>query len=210
MAKTYTLKAHSFTWPLVLLPALVVGLSLAFTGVAPAQTDVPFQASVNEISTNGNGQPGPPCPNQYFCGNASIAGYGPAFWSFDESPNFPPKPDGSDCSDYKGTSTFTLVNDPSSILVLNEDFVFCHPGNSGNTPNFWKNTYGHPGLGDGTWTVCHKADPFYGCGLPDPISGQNIPTSSGVFSGLNASGTDTLRTDGALFEIAWSGTVTSQ
>jgi hypothetical protein len=196
--------------PLVLLPALVVGLSLAFTGAASAQTAVPFQASVNQISTNGNGHPGPPCPNSYYCGNASIAGYGPAFWSFDESLNVPPAPDGSDCSLYTGTSTFTLVNDPSSTLVLNEDFVFCHPGNSGNTPNFWKNTYGHPGFGGGTWTVCHEASAHYGCGLPDPNSDQNIPISSGVFSGLNASGTDTLRTNGALFEDTWSGTVTSQ
>jgi hypothetical protein len=197
-------------------PLLVVALALAFTGAASAHTAVPFQASVNDISTNGYGHPGPPCPNLYFCGDASIAGYGAAFWSFDESPNVPPTPVGSDCSLYTGTSTLTLLNDPTSrlvpsTLVLNEEnFVFCHPGNSGNTPNFWKNTYGHPGRGNGTWTVCHNADPLYGCGLTDPISGQNIPISSGVFSGLNASGTDTLSTNGALLEGTWSGTVTSQ
>ena len=208
MDKTYTLKARSVIRPLVLLPAPIVGLSLAFTAAASAQTAVPFQASVNDRSTNGNGHPGPACPNLYYCGNASIAGYGAAFWSFN-SPDPNPTPDGPDCWDYTGTSTFTLVNDPGSILVLNEDnFKFCHPGNSGNTPG-WQNAYGHPGRGGGTWTVCHKADPFYGCGLTDPISGLNIPISSGVFSGLNASGTDTLRTNGALFEATWSGTVTS-
>ena len=36
MDKTYTFKARSAMRPLILLPALVVGLSLAFTGAAAA------------------------------------------------------------------------------------------------------------------------------------------------------------------------------
>jgi hypothetical protein len=172
--------------PLVLLPALVVGLSLAFTGAASAQT-VPFQASVNDIMQKG--QPSAPCPTIYYCGSASIAGYGAAFWSFDEDPNVPPTPVGSDCFIYTGTSTFTLLSD-GSTLALNENEVFCQPGNSGNTPGFWPHAYGHPGRSNGNWTV------------------QN---GTGQFSGLTGgSGTDTLSTNGAQFEVTWSGTVTSQ
>jgi hypothetical protein len=187
MHKTYTLMARSIMRPLVLLPALVVGLSLAFTGAASAQT-VPFQASVNDIMQKG--QPSAPCPTIYYCGSASIAGYGAAFWSFDESPNVPPTPVGSDCFIYTGTSTFTLLSDPASTLVLNEDnFVFCNPGNSGNAPG-WQRAYGHPGRGNGNWTV---------------------QTGTGQFKGLTGgSGTDTLRTNGARLEVTWSGTVTSQ
>lgn len=188
MDKTYTLKARSVMRPLVLLPALVVTLSLAFTGAASAHT-VPFQASVNDIAPIG---PPParswPCPTIYYCGSASIAGYGAAFWSFDESPNFPPTPVSSDCFLYTGTSTLTLLSD-GSTLDLNENVVFCQPGNSGNAPG-WQHAVGHPGRGNGNWTVL---------------------TGTGQFSGLTGgSGTDTLRTNGALFEASWSGTVTSR
>jgi hypothetical protein len=175
-----------FMRPLILLPALVVVLSLTFAGAASART-VSFQASVNDIVQKG--QPSAPCPTIYYCGSANIAGYGPAFWSFDESPNVPPTPLGSDCFVYTGTSTFTLLSD-SSTLVLNEaNFVFCHPGNSGNTPGFWPHAYGHPGDGNGNWTV---------------------QEATGQFSGLTGgAGTDTLRTNGARLEATWSGTVNS-
>src|SRR3954447_11322972 len=190
MDKTYTLKARSVMRALVLLPALVVGLSLAFTGAASALT-VPFQASVNDITPIGPPSARSwPCPTIYYCGSASIAGYGAAFWSFDESPNVPPTPVGSDCFSLTGTSTFTLLSDlPSTLVLSEENFVFCHPGNSGNTPG-WQYAVGHPGRGHGNWTV---------------------QTGTGQFSGLaGGSGTDTLRTNGALLEVAWSGTVTSQ
>jgi len=188
MHKTYTLMVRSIMRPLVLLPALVVGLSLAFTGAASAQT-VPFHANVNDITPIGPPSARSwPCPTIYFCGRASIAGYGAAFWSFDESPDVPPTPVSSDCSVYTGTSTFTLSD--GSTLVLNEkNFVFCEAGNSGNAPG-WQYAVGHPGRGNGNWTV---------------------QTGTGQFSRLTGgSGTDTLRTNGALLAVAWSGTVTSQ
>jgi hypothetical protein len=205
MNKTYTLKARSVIRPLVLLPTLVVGLSLAFTGAASAQTA--FQASVNHLTPIG--LPSASCPTAYYCGTANIAGYGDASWWFD-SPTLPTPAVGSDCSSYTGTSVFTLVNDPASTLVLNENnVVLCHPGNSGNTPG-WQYSYGHPNRGPGgTWTVCHAPDSVFGCGFTNPIDGVKIPISSGVFSTLNASGTDTLFTNGAVLKVAWSGTVTS-
>jgi hypothetical protein len=94
---------------------------------------------------------------------------------------------------------------------LNEYNVkLCHPGNSGNTPNFWKNTYGHPNRGGGTWTVCNKAAP------PDPSTGcgENTATGSKLYStnqfqDLTGSGTDSMQTNGARLTAAWSGTVTT-
>lgn len=67
-------KLGAFTRRLIVLPALVVAVSLAFTGAASAQTA--FQASVK-----GNNPPPKPCPTTTFCGSANIAGYGPATWT---------------------------------------------------------------------------------------------------------------------------------
>jgi hypothetical protein len=231
-------KLRAFTRSLIVLPALAVALSLAFAGAASAQTTVPFQASVNNISTNGGGNPGLPCQNpplfqtQFYCGTANIAGQ-PAYWWFDSPNGLTGTPVGSDCWHYTGTSNFTLVNDTSSTLVLNEDVTLCHPGNSGNTPNFWNATdhhtypYGHPNrLGDPTtgWTVCSTAAPVYqspsglptGCGLPIDPTAPFDPTknplrySTGVFSGLTGgSGTDdSFQINGAILTIAWSGSLT--
>jgi hypothetical protein len=231
MDKTYTLRARSVISPLVLLPALVVGLSLAFTGAASAQTAVPFQASVDNISTNGGGNPGPPCPTNYYCGTATIPGHGLALWWFDSPGPLmgTPDPTQPNCYDYTGTSNFTLNDAQLSTLALNEDVTLCHPGNSFNTPNFWTSTNGHPypwghpsRAGDAPmgWTVCNASllatpNTTTGCGLPmnpnDPPSQTNpIITSTGVFSTLTGgSGTDdSFQTNGAILTAAWSGTLT--
>jgi hypothetical protein len=180
-------ESGAFTRRLIGLPALVILVSLTFTAAASAQTAVPFQASVNDISQNG--QPSAPCPTIYYCGSASIAGYGAAFWSFDESPKVPPTPLGLDCFLYTGTSTFTLLSDGSTLVLNEENVLLCHPGNSGNTPGFQLPAYGHPNSGNGNWT---------------------LQKGNGQFKGLTGgSGTDTLRTNGALLELTWSGTVTS-
>jgi hypothetical protein len=226
-------KLGAFTRRLIVFPALAVGVSLAFTGAAAAQTTVPFQASVDINTIAGKARaPVPPhpfqCPNSYYCGSANIAGYGAAVWSFDESPNVPVTSTGRDCAVYWGTSTFTLVTNPANTLVtnpantlvLNEDGVeICNPGNSGNTPGFWgAPAYGHParGNGPGTWTVCNaKAllhpDPTTGCGEPSPPDNVQFPAptvSTGVFSTLTGGGTSTFRINGAPLEVTWSGTVT--
>jgi hypothetical protein len=118
-----------------------------------------------------------------------------------------------------GTSTFTLLSDLSdsaSTLVLNEDVIGCHPGNSGNPPG-WQYAVGHPGRITGSWSVCSAAAPpdhslpSTGCGLPINPSDPNSPLrySTGVFSTLTGgSGTDSLQTNGAILTAAWSGTVT--
>jgi hypothetical protein len=235
MDKTYTLKARSVIRPLVLL-SLVVGLSLAFAGAASAQTIVPFQATVDNISTNGVGNPGPSCVT-YYCGNAIIAGYGAALWQFAESPDVQPTPVvGSDCWHYTGTSTFTLVRDGSALVLNESNVVACFPGNSGNTPNFWKmtnghqNPWGHPSRGGDTptgltptgWTVCSTfvppPDPSpefppTGCGeLIDPNDpNSELRYSTVQFSELTGgSGTGSIQSNGAILTGAWSGTLTFQ
>jgi hypothetical protein len=217
-------KLGALTRRLIAVPAFALVVSLAFTGAASAQTTLPFQASVNNISTHGGGDPGLSCLTQFstwfYCGTATIAGHGLAVWWFDSPGPLMGTPVGSDCAEYRGTSNFELVNDPQqSTLVLNEDVTLCHPGNSGNTPNFWGNTYGHPNrLGDPStgWTVCDASyvatpDPSTGCG--EPIPGSNplqIRVSTGVFSALTGgSGTDdSFQTNGAILTAAWSGTLT--
>ena len=188
MDKTYTLKGRSVIRPRVLLPALVVGLSIAFTGAASAQTPVPFQASVS----NTNQATPASCPTAYYCGYATIPGYGNAFWSFDVNDPAGPIPLSYDCYLYVGTSTLTLNSDPGSVLVLDENVTGCQPGNSGNTPQFWTSAFGHPFYATGTWTM-------------------NTKLSTGQFKGLTGgSGTDVLRSDGAPLEASWTGTVTTK
>ena len=185
MDKTYTLKGRSVIRPRVLLPALVVGLSIAFTGAASAQTTVPFQASVS----NTNQATPASCPTAYYCGYATIPGYGNAFWSFNVNDPAGPTPLSYDCYLYVGTSTLTLNTDPGSVLVLDENVTGCQPGNSGNTPGFWPHALGHPLYATGTWTVDTKL-------------------SSGQFKRWTGSGTDSGRSDGAPLEFAWTGTAT--
>ena len=181
----------AFTRRLILLPALVVVVSLAFTAAASAdqqQTTVPFQASVS----NTNQATPASCPTAYYCGYATIPGYGNAFWSFNVNDPAGPIPLSYDCYLYVGTSTLTLNSDPGGVLVLNENATGCQPGNSGNTPQFWTTAFGHPFYATGTWTV-------------------NTKLSTGQFKGLTGgSGTDVLRSDGAPLEAAWTGTVTTK
>lgn len=71
MNNTRQSKSGALKRYLIPAPALVVGLSLAFTSAASAQ--IPFQASVKATTPPPKG-----CPTTSFCGTASIAGYGPA------------------------------------------------------------------------------------------------------------------------------------
>jgi hypothetical protein len=165
------------------LAVAVAAAAMIVPATASAQTTVPFQGSVYE-KTEGK-QNTVTCPiQQYYCGSAYVVGYGPAFWQFNSAT---PVPTSSDCAKYVGTSTVKL-NDGTGVLVLDETEIACQPGTSGTTPNFWTDAFGHPLYSNGNWTV--------------------DPASSGVFAGMTGSGTDTLRSDGAILKAAWSGTVT--
>jgi hypothetical protein len=190
------------------LAVAVAAAAMIVPATAAAQTAVPFQGSVyvkyQEPTWVAVGWT---CPTVYYCGSANIAGYGPAFWSFD-APNgpqplsstqtVPPPFSPSDCAEYDGTSTITL-NDPpqNSTLILGETEIACSPGNSGNTFGFshlvnGTNFGGHPLYSTGKWQV-------------------QKGSGTGQFSKItDGSGTDTLRDDGAILKAAWTGSVTEQ
>jgi hypothetical protein len=149
-AETYTPRSASVARHLLLLAALVVALSLAFTGAASAQTS--FQATVNCI----NPKPKPACPTITFCGTASIAGYGAATWTLDATSTTTVS---SACFTYLATTTFELLSD-GSTLVLNESGLVCAPGNSSSAP---PQSFGFPVYAkNSSWTVESGSGQFSG------------------------------------------------
>jgi hypothetical protein len=175
-------KLGAFTRRLIVLPALVVAVSLAFTGAAYAQTA--FQASVK-----GNNPPPKPCPTTTFCGSANIAGYGPATWTLNGISTTPvssgicPRTGLVPAFTYTATTTFELLNG-GGTLILDESGLVCAPGNSGSAP---PQSHGFPEYASSSWTV-------------DPLS-------NGQFSGLTGSGTDALHAAGAHFSGTYTGTL---
>jgi hypothetical protein len=173
-------RSRSIARRLMLVSALVVAVSLAFTGAASAQT--PFQATVKATVTRPSGG----CSNGAFaCGTANLAGYGAASWNMFVTSVTPVV---SSCdSSYTATTEFTLASDPGSTLVLDESGSLCAPGKDG--AGFWKEgpAYGHPFTFVGSWTV--------------------DPTSTGQFFGLAGSGSDLVDTAGANVAGSYSGTL---
>ena len=184
MPKRTNGKLGALTRGLIVLPALVVALSLAFTGAASAQTA--FQASVNGI----NPKPKPPCAPTItsppraavFCGSASIAGYGPVVWTLNATPTSPVI---SGCFNYSGTTTFELLGG-GGTLVLDETGQACAPGNSGAS-SASANSFGHPTYATASWMV--------------------DPASTGQFEGVTRAGTDTLHAAGAQLMGTYTGTL---
>lgn len=169
---------------LILSPALVVALGLAFTATASAQT--PFQASVSFTYTLPFEKAGGCSNGAYYCGTADIAGYGTASWNFYVTGLTVSQ---TSCgSTYQATTDFTLASDPGSTLVLDEAGPICGPGLDAN--GYFKEgstAFGHPNSILGSWTV--------------------DPASSGEFSGLSGSGTDQASFAGAHGAGSYSGTL---
>ncbi len=177
-------KLGSFTRRLIVLPALVVALSPAFTGAASAQPL--FQANVTFTGT----LPAGFCSNgATFCGTANIAGFGAASWSF-YTLGFTAGP-GPCGSTYQATADFTLASDPGSTLVLDEGGSLCGLGDEGAAYRGYlaegPQAFGHPFAIVGSWTV--------------------DPASTGQFVGLAGSGTDLVNVAGAHAAGSYSGTL---
>ncbi len=169
---------------LMLLPALVVALSLTFTGAASAQA--PFQASVSSTAT----LPGGFCANgAFYCGTANIAGYGAARWDWYVL-GFTGAP-GACGSTYQAMTEFTLASDPGSTLVVDEQGNLCGLGDDGAAYRGYfaggPKDFGRPYAIVGNWTV--------------------DPASTGQFAGLSGSGTDLVNTAGANVAGSYSGTL---
>ena len=178
-------KLEAFTRRLIVLAATVVALGMAFTQEASAQT--PFQASVTFTGT----LPAGPCLNSaFFCGTANIPGYGAATWNVGNVTN--PVISDTPCgTTYTATTDFTLLSDPNSTLVLDENGNICGAGHEGAAYRGYfaegPKAFGHPYTIVGSWTV--------------------DPASTGVFSGLDGSGTDLVDTAGAHAAGSYTGTL---
>lgn len=130
---------------LLLLPALVVGLTLAAAGAASAQAGS-FQATVK-----GHNPRPQPCPNgDYVCGSATT-NHGVATWTFAPTSETPPPP-GAPCGSIEATVTFALDDASSSTLVLDESDTICGPGSSIWAPG-QMHSDGNPFDLTGSWTV---------------------------------------------------------
>jgi hypothetical protein len=168
---------------LVLLPALVVGLSLAITAPASAQTSL--RAGVSSTQTLPEGL----CANgAYICGTANLAGYGAASWDMFVT-GF--GPDYSACgSTYSATIQLTLSSDPASTLVLDEAGNICGLGHDGAAYRGYfaegSKAFGHPFTFVGSWTV--------------------DAASTGQFAGRTGSGTDLVDLAGAHAGGSYTGT----
>jgi hypothetical protein len=174
-------KLGTFTRRLMVLPALVVALSLASTGTASAQTA--FQATVKDVPGNAG-----PCATT-LCGSASIAGYGPAVWTFTVL-TLNPGGLSPQCSPYTAITTFQLLSG-GGTLVLDEQGVACSPGNSGNAPR--QDTFGFPwNLITASWNV--DTTGVYGA-------------NTGAFAGLTGAGTATGKFDGPALRDAYTGSL---
>jgi hypothetical protein len=156
----------------LLLVALTGSLLLATAGTASAQT-TPFNAEVKNKIQRPEG-----CPDgAYLCGDAVIAGFGPAQfrWFLNSF-----EPVSQSCGDYTATVTFRLAD--GSTLTLDEAGRDCSPGNSFSS--YPPHSYGQPQEASGTWEV---------------------QSGSGQFDGMSGSGTNTLRINGADFRATYTG-----
>ena len=174
-------KPGAVTRHLILLPALAVAVSRAFTGAASAQTA--FQADVTATDT----LPAGPCPTgAFFCGTADIAGYGAATWDlFVTSVTFSPTSCGTT---YTAITDFTLASDGSTLAVT-ESGPVCLPGkDAAGYFSEGPKAFGHPDFPNGTWTV-------------------DTAGSTGQFTGLSGSGTDALHAAGAHASGSYTGTL---
>jgi hypothetical protein len=168
-ANSLTSRSRSITHHLLVLVAVVLGLGLAFSGTASAQTG--FQASIKGIFP-------PPkqsqCPaGDFFCGTA-ITNYGSAAWGWapiqaqQVSNTCTPGPE----LVYEATVTFVL--DDGSTLVLDENGTTCQPGNAFSAPGAMQ-SFGNPTTLTGSWTV---------------------QSANGQFGSITGPGTDTLKSAG--------------
>jgi len=179
MAMATGSRSRSIAGRLMLVSALVLALSLAFTGAASAQPAL--QANVA-----GTGTPRGCSNGATLCGTANIAGHSTANWNWFVTGVTPVQ---TSCgTTYTATVDFTLASD-GSTLALNESGYICAPGK--DAIGFFAEgpmALGHPNYPHGTWTV-------------------DTADSTGQFAGLDGSGTDDLQNAGGQVSGSYSGTL---
>ena len=159
----------------VLAPAPTPGAT-AFTSLT-AQAS--FYAEVKGPWQGANTKPGGCANDAFVCGSASIAGIGPAVYSyFVTSIDRTPAP----CIYY--TALVTFVTDDGSALTLAESGEVCGPGKSLFPQPAPGGSYGNPAIGTGKWEVL---------------------SATGQFAGTTGSGTNTFRSAGARLTAVYIG-----
>jgi hypothetical protein len=150
--------------------SFLVAPSAAFAETTDFNADV--QATIK--------RPDGPCADgARRCGDALLAGFGPAEWRFYLA-SF--QPISQSCGSYTAIVTFTLEDE--SQLTLDEAGIVCGPGKSFfATPNF-------------SW------------GNPDEVAASwEVQGATGQFAGMIGSGTDTGRSAGAHVTATYTGTL---
>lgn len=157
----------------ILLAALSLPAAIATTGATAASNT--FQASFVDIYSQCPTSP----PTLVFCGDGTIAGYGPA--NSTASLTGPPIPiPGSDCQQINAVRTITLTSDAGS-LTLTENGTLCPPSAAAG-----EHTQAGP------YTVAKT---------------YTITAATGVFAGATGSGSDTNRSAGNSQVSVLSGTI---
>ena len=161
-------------------PAVAADLTIAAT--------TSFQASVKgPLSGLGSNRSAtlpfwPACSDGSFtCGQASIAGFGSASYSF-ALDSFAPI--SSSCGEYHATVLFVLAD--GSTLTLSESGTVCGPGGSFIGVPAPGGSFGNPVEGAGAWVV---------------------ENGTGEFAGMTGSGTDEFLSAGANFIARYWGVV---
>jgi hypothetical protein len=124
----------------VLLPALVAVLSLAFAGAASAQTG--FHASITGVTPKPK-----PCPGGAFLCGSATTNYGSAAWALVPISDTQVS---NACAAYEAAVTFALGD--GSTLILDENGTACQPGNALSAPG-GSVSDGNPFTFNGSWTV---------------------------------------------------------
>ena len=125
-----------------------------------------------------------PCPEPFslVCGTGTVAGFGPATYSFVPLAGSPFE---GSCRALSGAINIEL-SDGSGALGLFTSGTICYPGNSHFTPS-QQVGFGNPFRFDGTWEVLG---------------------SSGIFAGASGIGTATIKGAGARSRLHVSGVLT--
>ena len=180
---------------MIVVPAVFLTVLLSCTGESPVATaNFPaggralVPSAIFEARVKANRPKPSDCPNGAFlCGAATIAGYGPAVYSFfltslEPVPEACDAPNGSSAAGlYSAVTVFVLAE--NGMLSLEESGIVCGPGFSLTAPG-GRVSFGNPVQGTGEWEVA---------------------SATGDFSSLVGSGTSAIHSVGAHLTATYSG-----
>jgi hypothetical protein len=166
---------------LVLMTGAATAL-IAFASPTLAQTTISFDALFHEEFEGASAfQPCPTGDPAEPCGVGHVRDFGKATVRFEFLSGEPV----DSCFHAIFAATITL-QDGSGTLEIEEDDLFCTPGNSTNTPGNQLHSFGNPFSIEGTWVVTG---------------------GTGVFAGATGSGTNSSKGAGDVIIDKYEGTI---